>query len=132
MVPALSQKRITVLYTGYASQEGAAHPVNQFYTNTVDLSSCKDMGLSDFADPYTMAGYVLSDDVEFDGVNGDQLTALLEERSAMDIEYYTDIFENADFHSMQKTTGHPLSAMKNRERFISPFPYLTASVITPS
>ena len=96
-VPALSQKRITVLYTGYASQEGAAHPVNQFYTNTVDLSSCKDMGLSDFADPYTMAGYVLSDDVEFDGVNGDQLTALLEERSAMDIESYTDIFENADF-----------------------------------
>ncbi len=96
-VPALSQKRITVLYTGYANQEGAAHPVNQFYTNTVDLSACKDMGLGDFADPYTMAGYVLSNDVQFDGASGEKLTALLEERSTMDIEYYTDIFENADF-----------------------------------
>ncbi len=96
-VPALTQKKITVLYTGYASQESAAYPVNQFYTNTIDLSSCEDLGLSDFADPYTMAGYVLSDDVEFDGISADTLSAVLEERSLHDIDYYTEMFEEADF-----------------------------------
>ena len=96
-VPSISQKRITAVYTGYASQEAAAHPVNQFYTNTVDLVSCKDMGFSDFTDPYTMAGYVLSDDVQFEGVSQENLEALLEERKTMDIDYYTDIFEHADF-----------------------------------
>lgn len=96
-VPSNTKKRATAVYTGTASAAGAAHPVNVFYTNTVDLAACKDLGLKDFTDPYTMAGYVLSDDVQFDGVSGSQLSAILEERKQMDIQYYTQIFKEADF-----------------------------------
>lgn len=96
-VPSITKKRATAIYKGTASVKGAAHPVNVYYTNTVDLTACKDLGLSDFADPYTMAGYVLSDDVQFDGLSGNSLSAALEERKLMDIQYYTQIFEEADF-----------------------------------
>ncbi len=96
-VPTLTKKRATAIYTGTVSVKGAAHPVNLFYTNTVDLSACKDLGLKDFTDPYTMAGYVLSDDVQFEGISGSQLSAVLEERKQMELSYYTQIFEEADF-----------------------------------
>ncbi|MDO5416435.1 MAG: hypothetical protein Q4F29_04475 [Lachnospiraceae bacterium] len=103
-VPGVSRKRITAVYTGYASREDAAHPANLFFSNTVDLSTCKDIGFSDYADPYTMAGYVLSDDVQFDGLDAEQTSAVLEDRKTMDIEYYTDIFRTADFPFDAKTT----------------------------
>lgn len=103
-VPALTRKRITAVYTGYASQEGAAHPVNLFYTNTYDLIAHADLGLSDFADPYTMAGYVLSNDVQFAETGGGSLADALEARQAMDIDYYTDIFTHADFPFDAETT----------------------------
>ncbi|MDO4329694.1 MAG: hypothetical protein Q4C66_10200 [Lachnospiraceae bacterium] len=96
-VPSISRKRITAVYTGTASVEKAAHPVNLFYTNTVDLTSGKDLGFSDYTDPYTMAGYLLSDDVQFDGLSGDRLSGALAERTAMDIEFYTHMFQHADF-----------------------------------
>ena len=41
---------------------GAAHPSDLFYTTTVDLNKGTLQGLSDYADAYTMAGYILSDD----------------------------------------------------------------------
>lgn len=96
-VPSISRKRITAVYTGYADQEQAAHPVNLFYTNTIDLNSGKDLEFSDFADPYTMAGYVLSDDVRFDETGSAPLADLLEFRKTQDIDYYTEIFSQADF-----------------------------------
>lgn len=96
-VPALTRKRITALYTGYASADGAPHPVNLFYSNTYDLIAGTDLGLSDFADPYTMAGYVLSDDVQFEETGKGSLADVLEARQMMDIAYYTDIFTKADF-----------------------------------
>ena len=40
---------------------GAAYPVSVFYTNTVDLNQVRNLGLSDYTDGYTMAGYVLAD-----------------------------------------------------------------------
>lgn len=96
-VPSISRKRITAVYTGLFSQEGAAHPENLFYTNTVDLNSVKDLGFSDFTDPYTMAGYVLSDDVQFDGLNSERTSAALVDRAQQDINFYTSLFEQADF-----------------------------------
>lgn len=96
-VPTLTRKRITAVYTGSASQEQAAHPVNLFYTNTYDLVAEADLGLSDFADPYTMAGYVLSDDVQFAQIGSASLADALAARQAMDIDAYTEIFTQADF-----------------------------------
>lgn len=96
-VPSITRKRVSALYSGTASAQGAAHPVNLFYSNTVDLNSCRDLGFDDYADPYTMAGYVLSDDVQFEGLSGDRLSAVLQERKNMDLDYYREIFEQADF-----------------------------------
>lgn len=103
-VPALTRKRITAVYTGSASQEQAAHPVNLFYTNTYDLVAEADLGLSDFADPYTMAGYVLSDDIQFAQIGSTSLADALAARQTMDINYYTEIFTQADFPFDAETT----------------------------
>ncbi|MCI8950146.1 MAG: DUF4163 domain-containing protein [Lachnospiraceae bacterium] len=105
-VPSITRKRITALYTGSVSPDGAAYPTNVFYTNTLDLSSCKDLALRDYTDPYTMAGYVLSDDVQFHNLNGQVLSAVLEERKLTDINSYTAIFEAADF-PIDQSKGWP-------------------------
>lgn len=107
-VPSLTRKRITALYTGSVSPEGAAYPSNVFYTNTIDLNSGSDLGLSDYTDPYTMAGYVLSDDVQFQNLSGQTLSAVLEERKLTDINGYTAIFEEADF-PLDPSKGWPSS-----------------------
>lgn len=56
-----------------------------------------DLGFSDFTDAYTMAGYVLSDDVEFAGLSAEEAKAVLEYRSTLTLEQLTEIFNNADF-----------------------------------
>ena len=44
-----------------------------------------------------MAGYVLSDDVEFLGVTQDQKEAFLEYRGSLDLDILTEVFDGADF-----------------------------------
>lgn len=96
-VISIDRRRITATYTGDLTTQGAAHPVSLFYSNTVDLTQIEDICLSDLADAYTMAGYVLSDDVTFLGLSPEELSAVLEYRSSLDLDTLTQIFENADF-----------------------------------
>lgn len=96
-VISVDRKRITATYTGTLSADGAAHPVNVFYANTVNLSQAADLGFNDFTDAYTMAGYVLSDDVEFSGLSADEAKAVLEYRSGLTLEQLTETFNQADF-----------------------------------
>jgi hypothetical protein len=91
------QKRITVLYSGLFNAEGAAHPLNIFFTNTVDLNQVKDIGLVDYADPETLAKYVLSDECRFYDASPELAEALMEARTQIDMETYTKIFQQADF-----------------------------------
>lgn len=91
------RKRLTAVYKGDRMNDGAAYPVSVFYTNTVDLNQVRDLGLSDYTDGYTMAGYVLSDDVEFLGVTQDQKEAFLEYRDSLDLDILTEVFDGADF-----------------------------------
>lgn len=90
-------KRLTAVYTGELSIQGGAHPSRIFYTNTLNLNQMKDMGLNDFTDAYTMAGYVLSDDVRFPKLNAQETSAVLEYRSTQPLEALTAVFEKADF-----------------------------------
>ena len=85
-VISVDRKRLTATYTGTYSAEGAAHPVNVFYANTVNLSQALDLGFSDFTDAYTMAGYVLSEAVEFAGLSAEEAKAVLEYRSTLTLE----------------------------------------------
>lgn len=96
-VISVDSKRLTASYTGLLTAKDAAHPLNIFYTNTVNLLQVQDMGLNDFTDAYTMAGYVLSDDVTFSGISADVEEAVLEYRSTLDLDTLTAIFDGSDF-----------------------------------
>lgn len=93
----VDRRQITAVYTGDVMIDGGMHPTNLFYTNTLNLNQIQDMGLKDFADAYTMAGYVLSNDVKFSGISAQEEASILEYRSTQDIDTLTSIFEGADF-----------------------------------
>lgn len=98
------RSRITVTYTGQLQTKGAAYPTALFFSNTVDVSKADNIGFSKFADPYTMAGYVLSDDCQFANVNTQQAAELMKAKNDMTIDQYTSLFNQADF-PLKKTSG---------------------------
>lgn len=61
-VISLDRSKAVFTFNGDLSSDDAAHPTSLFYTLTVNLSKGTVQRLSDYADPYTMAGYILSDD----------------------------------------------------------------------
>jgi len=96
-VLAADTNRITVIYSGYYNMENAAHPNNIFYSNTIDLKSITNLGLKDFTDAYTMAGYVLSDDVILSGADSDIAKGFMAKRKDTTLDQYTTCFKNSDF-----------------------------------
>lgn len=117
------RKRITVLYTGYYNAAGAAHPLNVFYTNTVDLNKMSNIRLNDFVDPYTMAGYVLSSDCQFADSTAELRTELMKIKNDTTLETYTDMFTKADF-SVSETFPQSFSYEKQGNIYFSiPMPH---------
>lgn len=92
-VESINLKRITVLYTG---ENGDGDRI--FFTNTVDLENATNLGLSDFADPYTMAGYIASGDYKLSDVSGNEssIRSFLNS-SEKTVEYYYEQLQKADF-----------------------------------
>ena len=91
------KKKLTVVYKGSISSPEAAHPANLFYSSTIDLNRVVNIGFSDYVDPYTMAGYVLSGDCQFPEASGTLLTELNKVKNETDVMVYTAMFEQADF-----------------------------------
>lgn len=91
------RNRITVTYTGIYQAKDAASPVNLFYSNTIDVNTADNIGFSKFADPFTMAGYVLSDDCEFYNAAPETAAELKKVKNDTTIESYTNLFNQADF-----------------------------------
>lgn len=91
------RNRITVVYTGSLAKKEAAYPLSVFYTNTVDVGNVSSIGLSRYADPYTMAGYVLSDDCRFSSVSPELEAQLRTAKNDYTLEEYTKMFTDADF-----------------------------------
>lgn len=96
-VISVDRSRLTAVYKGTCKTESAAYPTNIFYTNTLDLKQVKSLGFNDYSDAYTMAGYLMSDDVRFYQSTPDLTQALLAHRAASSIEEYTKLFNQADF-----------------------------------
>ncbi|RHV63083.1 hypothetical protein DXB18_14470 [Clostridium sp. OM02-18AC] len=92
-----TKNRITVRYEGDCAGPDSMHPTAVFYTNTVNLSSGADIGLSKLVDPSTLAAYVLSDDCTFPEADAEIAAAAKEFLASMDQAYYTDLFQHADF-----------------------------------
>ncbi|MCC8059496.1 MAG: DUF4163 domain-containing protein [Clostridiales bacterium] len=95
-VLAASRNRVTAVYTGTVTTDASSYAVNVFFSNTIDVSKVEDVGLSDFADPYTLAGYVLSDDCTFYNADG-QTSGLMEAKNDKTLKQYQSLFEAADF-----------------------------------
>lgn len=91
------RKRITATYTGNFHADTAPHPTNVFYTNTIDISAGKNLELNDYADAYTMAGYVMSDDCQLYQVSSELEKEILSYKNTQSIDSYTDLFNHADF-----------------------------------
>jgi len=91
------RSRITVVYTGAALADGAPHPTNIFYSNTIDVQKAENLGFEKFADPYTMAGYVLSGDCQFPKASEELKAELMKIKNDCSLEDYTRMFQNADF-----------------------------------
>lgn len=109
-VISVDRSRLTAVYKGTAQAQGSAYPTNVFYTNTVDLKQVKSLGFNDYSDAYTMAGYLMSDDVEFYQAAPELTQALLNHRASMSVEQYTQIFDQADFPlSSQEGASFPES-----------------------
>lgn len=96
-VTSVDRKRLTAVYTGTYTTPDGAYPTNVFYTNTVDLEEGKDLGFNDYADAYTMAGYVMSEDCQFIADSKELEDALLAYRKDQSLEYFTELFNSADF-----------------------------------
>lgn len=69
-VASVNQKRITVTYRGELTNGSKTDRI--FYANTIDLDTMKNLQLSDFTDPYTMAGYIASGDYKLSDVSGSE------------------------------------------------------------
>lgn len=119
-VEALDRNRATVVYTGSYKLKDGPYPVSVFFTNTVDLQQVKSLGINDYSDAYTMAGYLMSDDVQFYQVNDSLKNSLLEYRATQTIEDYTNLFNQADF---------PLKASDGTAVFPESFSYLNQSTL---
>ena len=96
-VVSVDRSRLTAVYKGTCQVQGGAYPTEVFYTNTVDLKQAKSLGFNEYSDAYTMAGYVMSDDVQFHQAGAQLTQDLLAHRSTMSVKEYTQMFEQADF-----------------------------------
>lgn len=118
-IKGVDRRRVTAVYTGSYLAEGSAYPLNIFYTNTIDTVHGEDMELSDYADPYTLAGYVLSDDCQFYQVGHAAETEIIKIKNDTDIDTYTAMFRRADFpyKEAEKQTGDTEAAIHFPEVF---------------
>ncbi len=99
-VLALERKKAIFTYTGFYQTDDAADKTTIFFTTTIDLAKGRLIGLSDYADAYTMAGYMRSDDCVFQ--HATDRDKVHEELKATDIETLTEILEDCDFKADEK------------------------------
>ena len=91
-VESINLKRITAVYTGEDSDGNRI-----FFSNTVDLESIQNLGLSDFADPYTMAGYIVSEDCII--TKASDKSEAKEYLASLDVKTLYATLKNSDFTS---------------------------------
>ena len=86
-----SGKRMSIVYTGKSGDS------NIIFTNNIDLESGKSIGLSDFADPLTLANYILSDDVVLENASNAQASGFAEYKKTLSVDILKTLLDDADF-----------------------------------
>lgn len=96
-IVSLDRSKAVMTFRGSMKADGAAYPVSLFYTMTVDLSKGTLLGLSDYADSYTMAGYMISDDCVI--TEASDKSAAKEYLCQQDLDTLWQTLKKADFTS---------------------------------
>lgn len=91
-------RRITVTYKG-EYKESPSKTTRIYYTNAVNIETAQNLGLSDYVDSYTLAGYVASGDYTLETTSGFDEQAIRTYINTADknTDYYYKLLQNADF-----------------------------------
>ncbi|MFR5602391.1 MAG: hypothetical protein ACLTKI_08675 [Lachnospiraceae bacterium] len=116
-VISIDRKKICAVYTGLFTADGAAHPQNLFFTNTVDFDDGTNIRLMDYCDAATLADFILSDECQFYNVSAELDKELRKSVKTQDKDYYESLFKQADF-SVEENAAFPESFSYEKQGLI--------------
>ena len=95
-----SRNRISIVYTGTLKTGNESKKI--IFTNNINLDTGESIGLIDFADPLTIANYILSDDVELENATNSQAAGFTEYKKTLTVDTLKALLEDADFPLIKK------------------------------
>lgn len=95
-----SRNRMSIVYTGTLKTGNESKKI--IFTNNINLDTGESIGLTDFADPLTIANYILSDDVELENATNTQATGFTEYKKNLTVDTLKALLEDADFPLIKK------------------------------
>lgn len=95
-----SRNRMSIVYTGTLKTGNVSKKI--IFTNNINLDTGESIGLTDFADPLTIANYILSDDVELENATNTQAAGFTEYKKTLSVDTLKALLEDADFPLIKK------------------------------
>ena len=95
-----SRNRMSIVYTGTLKTGNESKKI--IFTNNINLDTGESIGLIDFADPLTIANYILSDDVELENATNTQAAGFTEYKKNLTVDTLKALLEDADFPLIKK------------------------------
>ena len=95
-----SRNRMSIVYTGTLKTGNESKKI--IFTNNINLDTGESIGLTDFADPLTIANYILSDDVELENAANTQAAGFAEYKKNLTVDTLKALLEDADFPLIKK------------------------------
>ena len=95
-----SRNRMSIVYTGPLKTGNESKKL--IFTNNINLDTGESIGLTDFADPLTIANYILSDDVELENATNTQAAGFAEYKKNLTVDTLKALLEDADFPLIKK------------------------------
>lgn len=95
-----SRNRMSIVYTGTLKKGNESKKI--IFTNNINLDTGESIGLTDFADPLTIANYILSDDVELENATNTQAAGFTEYKKNLTVDTLKALLEDADFPLIKK------------------------------
>ncbi len=95
-----SRNRMSIVYTGTLTSVNESKKI--IFTNNINLDTGESIGLTDFADPLTIANYILSDDVELENATNAQAAGFAEYKKTLSVDTLKALLDDADFPLIKK------------------------------
>ena len=90
-----SRNRMSIVYTGTLKTGNESKKI--IFTNNINVDTGED-----FADPLTIANYILSDDVELENATNTQAAGFTEYKKTLSVDTLKALLEDADFPLIKK------------------------------